>query len=45
MSVLLIFVMQLLKGALFLKANFLSCALLFGLVTAIVPSATIYISL
>ena len=29
----LIFVMQLLNGALFLKANFLSCALLSGAVT------------
>ena len=38
MSVFLTFVMQLLNGALFLKANFLPYALLFDLARAIVPS-------
>ena len=45
MSALLIFVMQLLNGALFLQANFLSYALSFGLATAIFPSTTKYASL
>ena len=45
MSVLLIFEMQLMNGALFLKADFLSCALLSGSVTVIVPLTTIYASL
>ena len=45
MSVLLIYEMQLINGALFLKANFLSYALLFGSVTVIVPFKTIYASL
>ena len=36
-SVLLIFEMQLINGALFLKANFLSYASLFGFVTVIFP--------
>ena len=42
MSVLLIYEMQKTKGALFLKANFLSCALLSEFVIAIVPFTTIY---
>ena len=37
--------MQLINVALFLKANFLSYALLFGSVTLIVPLTTIYASL
>ena len=37
--------MQLINGASFLKANFLSCALLFGSVTVIVPLTKIYASL
>ena len=41
-SVLLIFEMQLRNGALFLGANFLSYALLFGFVTVIFPLTTIY---
>ena len=45
MSVLLIFKMQETNGALFLKANFLSYALLSGFVTVIVPFTTIYASL
>ena len=45
MSVLLIFEMQERNGALFLKANFLSYALLSGFVTVIVPFTTIYASL
>ena len=45
MSVLLIFKMQLVKGALFLKTNFLSYALLFGSVIVIVYLTTIYTSL
>ena len=44
-SALLIFVMQEINGALFLKANYLSYASLFGFVTVVVPSATIYASL
>ena len=44
-SVLLIFEMQLINGALFLKANFLSYALLFIIVTIIVPLTTVYASL
>ena len=42
MSVLLIFEIQEINGALFLKANFLSYALLSGFVTIIVPLTTIY---
>ena len=42
---LLIFAMQLVNGALFLSANFLSYALLFGFVTVIFPLTTIYASL
>ena len=42
MSVLLIFEIQDINGALFLKANFLSYALLSGFVTIIVPLTTIY---
>ena len=38
----LIFEMQLRNGALFLKANFLSYALLTGFVTVIFPLTTIY---
>ena len=45
MSVLLVFEIQLMTDALFLKANFLSYALLSGFVTAIVPLTTIYASL
>ena len=45
MNVLLIFKIQLVKGALFLKANHLSYALLFGSVIVIVPLAIIYASL
>ena len=45
MSVSLIFEMQEINGALFLKANFLSYALLFGFATTIVPLTTIYASL
>ena len=45
MSVLLIFKMQVVKGALFLKTNFLSYALLFGSVIVIVYLTTIYTSL
>ena len=45
LTVLLIFKMQLAKGALFLKANFLSYALLFGFATVIVPLKTIHASL
>ena len=37
--------MQLIKGALFLSANFLSYALLSGCVTVIFPVTTIYASL
>ena len=37
--------MQLVNGALFLKANFLSYASLFGSVKVIFPSTTIYASL
>ena len=44
-SVLFIFEMQLINGALFLKANFLSTSLLFGSVTVIAPLAIIYASL
>ena len=44
-SVLLIFEMQLVNGALFLKANFLSYASLSGFVTIIFPLTTIYASL
>ena len=44
-SVSLIFKMQLINGALFLKANFLSYALLFGSVTVIIPFITICVSL
>ena len=44
-NVLLIFVMQQINGALFLKANYLSYALLFGSITLIVPLTTIYASL
>ena len=44
MNVLLIFEMQETNGVLFLKANFLPCALLFGFVTVIFPFATIYAS-
>ena len=44
-SVLLIFEMQLINGALFLKANFLSYASSFALVTVIVPLTAIYASL
>ena len=43
--VLLIFEMQLIYGALFLKANFLSYASLFGFATVIFPSTRIYASL
>ena len=45
MSVLSIFVMQEINRALFLKAKFLSHALLFESVTLIVPLTTIYASL
>ena len=45
MSVLSIFVMQEINGALFLKAKFLSYALLFESVTLIVPLTTIHASL
>ena len=45
MSVLLIFEIQETNGALFLNANFLSYALLFGLATLIVPFTTICASL
>ena len=45
MRVLLIFEMQEIKGALFLKANFLSYALLSWFVTVIVPLTTISASL
>ena len=41
-SVLLIFEMQLVNGGLFLKANFLSCASLFGSATVIFHSTTMY---
>ena len=41
-SVLLIFKMQLVNRALFLKAIFLSYALLFEFITVIFPLATIY---
>ena len=44
-SALLIFVMQEINDALFLKANFLSYALLSGSVTVLVPSTAIYTSL
>ena len=44
MSVLLIFEMQETKCALFLNANFLSYALLFGFVTVIFHVTTIYAS-
>ena len=44
-SVLLIFKMQLVNGALLLKANFLSYTLLFGPLTVIIPLTTIYASL
>ena len=44
-SVLLIFEMRLINGALFLSANFLSNASLFGFVTIIFPLTTIYASL
>ena len=43
-SVLLIFEMQLRNSALFLSANFLSYALLFGFVTFIFPVTIIYAS-
>ena len=43
--VILIFEMQLINGALFLKANFLSYSVLFGSATVIVPLTTIYASL
>ena len=43
LSISVIFAMQLINGALFLKANFLSYALLFALV--IFPLTTIYASL
>ena len=43
MNVLLSFEVQLINSALFLKANFLSYASLFGLVTVIPPLATIYV--
>ena len=42
MSVLLIFEMQLVNGALFLKPNFLSYASLSEFVTVIFPLTTIY---
>ena len=45
MSALSIFEMQEKNGALFLKANFLSYASLFGFITVIVPLTTIYASL
>ena len=45
MSVLLIFEMQKINGALFLKANFLSYALLSEFVKSMVPFTTIYGSL
>ena len=45
MSVLLIFEVQETNSALFLSANFSSCALLFGLVTLIVHFIAIYASL
>ena len=45
MRVLLSFEMQVTNGALFLKAHFLSYALLSGFVTVIVPFTTIYASL
>ena len=44
-SVLLIFKMQLVNGALFLKANFLSYASLSGFVTITFSLKTIYASL
>ena len=44
-NLLLIFEMQLINGALFLKANFLSYAALFVSVTLVVPLTTIYASL
>ena len=44
-SVLSIFEMQLVNGALFLRANFLSYASLSGFVTIIFPLTTIYASL
>ena len=44
-NALLIFVMQEINGALLLKANFLSYAILLGSVTLIVPLTTIYASL
>ena len=43
-SLLLIFEMQLVNGALFLKANFLSYPSLFAPSIVIVPLATIYVS-
>ena len=45
MSVLLILEVQETNGALFVKANFLSYPLLFGLLTVIVPLTTIHASL
>ena len=45
MRVSLIFEMHLIKRALFLRANFLSYALLFGSVTVIVPLGRIHASL
>ena len=45
MSVLLILEVLETNGALFVKANFLSYPLLFGLLTVIVPLTTIYASL
>ena len=44
-SVLLIFKIQLINCALFLKANVLSYGLLFGSITLTVPSTRIYASL
>ena len=44
-SVLLIFVIQLVNGELLLKANFLSYVLPFGLSTVKIPLTTIYVSL
>ena len=44
-SVLLIFQMQLVNGASFLSAHFLSYALLFGFVTVTFPLTAIYASL
>ena len=44
-SVLLIFEMQIINGALFFKANFSSYSLLFGSATVIVSLTTIYESL